>query len=91
MAGYVARMGMEMRHLCYDAAYSRNTLPTFQDNLSVPSSRAKKSKKTAFFIEVLSHTQYWSCKADEMVGNVARIGMRYIIADMSTTRVGYAA
>ena len=84
MVGYVARIGMEMRQLCYDAVYSGNTLPTFRDNLSAPSSRSKKSKKTAFFIEELSHTQYWSCKADEMVGHVARMGMRHIIADMST-------
>jgi hypothetical protein len=31
--------------LDYDAAYSGNSLPTFQDNLSVPSERVKKSKK----------------------------------------------
>jgi len=31
--------------LGYYAAYSGNTLPTFPDILSVPSSRIKKSKK----------------------------------------------
>jgi len=30
--------------LGYYAAYSGNSLPTFRDNLSVPSSRVKKSK-----------------------------------------------
>jgi hypothetical protein len=32
--------------LGYNAASSGNTLPTFRDNVSVPSSRVKKSKKS---------------------------------------------
>jgi hypothetical protein len=32
--------------LGYNAASSGNPLPTFRDNISVPSSRVKKSKKT---------------------------------------------
>jgi len=31
-----------------------DSLPTFQDNLSVPSSRVKKAKKKAFFLDFLT-------------------------------------
>jgi hypothetical protein len=37
---------------CY-AASSGNPLPTFRDNVSVPSSRVKKSKKKKFIIVLL--------------------------------------
>jgi hypothetical protein len=37
--------------LGYCAAYGGNSLPTFRDNLTVPSSRVKKSKKDFFALE----------------------------------------
>ena len=40
--------------LVYYAAYSDNSLPTFQDSLLVPSSRVKKAKKKAFFLKILT-------------------------------------
>jgi hypothetical protein len=39
--------------LAFYAAYIDNSLPAFQDSLSVPSSRVKKSKKKAFFLDYL--------------------------------------
>jgi len=40
--------------LVYYVAYSVNSLATFQDSLSVPSSRVKKAKKKAFFLDFLT-------------------------------------
>jgi hypothetical protein len=42
--GYVAP-ALVCALLGCDTAYSGNSLPKFRDNLSVPSARAKKSKK----------------------------------------------
>lgn len=35
----------------YCAAYSGNSVPTFRDKLSLPSSRVKSQKKTSFFLD----------------------------------------
>jgi hypothetical protein len=40
--------------LGYYAASSANPPPTFRDNVSVPSSRIKKSKKKLFFLDFLT-------------------------------------
>jgi hypothetical protein len=40
--------------LRYYAPLSNSSIPTFRDNLSVPSSRVKKSKKKAFFLDFLA-------------------------------------
>jgi hypothetical protein len=40
--------------LVYCVEYSDNSLSTFQDNLFVPSSRVKKAKKKAFFLDFLT-------------------------------------
>ena len=40
--------------LGYYAALSGSPVPTFRDNLSVPSSRVKKSKKKVFFLDFLT-------------------------------------
>jgi hypothetical protein len=40
--------------LGYYAALSRTSVLTFRDNLSVPSSRVKKSNKKAFFLDFLT-------------------------------------
>jgi hypothetical protein len=40
--------------LGYYAASNGNPLPTFRENVSVPSSKAKKSKKNIFFLVFLA-------------------------------------
>jgi len=47
--------------LRHDAAFSGNSLPTFRNNPSVPSSGIKKSKKKAFFLDTLI---YFSAEAE---------------------------
>jgi hypothetical protein len=42
--------------LGYDAASSGNTLPTFRDNISVPSSRVKKTNKNFLTLEDGTYT-----------------------------------
>ena len=50
----ISGLRREVDEICallgYYAAYSDNSLPTFRDKLSVPSSRVKKSKKKTGFL-----------------------------------------
>jgi len=47
VSGFRLEVGEACAVLIYHAAYSCNSLPTFRDNVSVSSSRLKKSKKKA--------------------------------------------
>jgi hypothetical protein len=51
LLGAISGVCCDVDEICallgYYAALSASSVPTFRDNLSVPSSRVKKSKKTA--------------------------------------------
>jgi hypothetical protein len=55
--------------LGYNTASSGNPLPTFRDNVSVPSSRVKKSKKSVYFLTLEDGT-------DTLSRNVGKITTR---------------
>jgi hypothetical protein len=64
---FLVAIGKNIGHICallgYYAASNGNPSPTFRDNVSVPSSRVKKSQKSADLISIaakaLNH-KYWA-------------------------------